>query len=159
MMIKIRPFKKSDADQIAQLYHDTIRQINRADYSEQQVKAWAPDDLHFRDWEKTCSQKHTFVAEEKSKVVGFAELEQNGHIGCFYSHKDYQGQGIGAALFEHLLKEAPALGVHQLTADVSITAKPFFEKIGFEVVEEQQVMLRGETFTNYKISKSLNIVD
>lgn len=156
--MKVRPFKKSDADQIARLYHDTIRQVNRADYSDQQVKAWAPDDLHFRDWEKTCPQKNTFVAEEKSKVVGFAELEHSGHIGCFYSHKDYQGQGIGAALFEHLEKEARVLGVQELTADVSITAKPFFEKLGFEAIAKQQVMVRGETFINYRMSKSLDSV-
>lgn len=108
--MKIRPFKKSDADQIARLYHDTIRQINRADYSEQQVKAWAPDDLHFRDWEKTCSQKYTIVAEEDSKVIGFAELEHSGHIGFFYSHKDYQGQGIGAALYKYLKKSLGSRG-------------------------------------------------
>jgi len=43
---------------------------------------------------------------------------------------------------------------HLLTA-ASITAKPFFEKMGFSVVQEQSVSRRGETLTNYLMEKFL----
>ncbi|NBC65710.1 MAG: hypothetical protein GVY07_08680 [Bacteroidetes bacterium] len=47
--MKIRRFQPSDTNQIAQLFHETIRSVNLGDYSEKQVKAWAPDDIYFRN--------------------------------------------------------------------------------------------------------------
>lgn len=156
--MKIRLFKKSDILQIAQLFHDTIRHVNSKDYSKGQVKAWAPDDIYFRDWEKECVQKITFVAEKQKVISGFAELEMDGCIDCFYCHKDFQGQGIGKLLFQTLEDKAKKLGLKELTAEVSITAKPFFTKMGFSVQKKQTVLTRGETFINYKMQKVLKSV-
>lgn len=153
--MKIRPFKISDIPQIAQLFHDTIRAINIKDYSEDQVKAWAPDNIYFRDWEKECSQKFTFVAEDHNVITGFAELEENGYIDCFYCHKDFQGQGTGKLLFETIQDKAKELGLDRIYAEVSITAKPFFTKMGFSVQKKQTVHTRGESFTNYRMQKIL----
>ncbi len=36
-------------------------------------------------------------------------------------------------------------------AEVSITARPFFEKQGFIVTKEQTVLLEGVSLTNYKM--------
>ena len=153
--MKIRKFKISDVDQIAQLFHDTIRQVNIKDYSEQQVKAWAPDDIFFRDWDKVCSQKYTFVAEDDGIITGFAELETDGHIDCFYCHKDFQQQGIGKSLFRRLEEKAEELQHARMYAEVSITAKPFFLKMGFSVLKQQEIATRGEKFTNYIMEKYL----
>jgi putative acetyltransferase len=49
-VIEIRLFEVQDAEQIAQLFHETVREINIHDYSSNQVRAWAPDDIYFRNW-------------------------------------------------------------------------------------------------------------
>lgn len=41
----------------------------------------------------------------------------------------------------------------RLTSEVSITAKPFFEKQGFQVDEEQKRKANQMCLTNYKMSK------
>ena len=56
--MKIRRFQLSDAEQIAQLFHNTIRSVNLGDYTEEQLKAWAPDDIHFRDWPASLCPDH-----------------------------------------------------------------------------------------------------
>lgn len=152
-MINIRRFKSSDTNQIAQLFHDTIRSVNRKDYSEEQVKAWAPDDIHFRDWEEKCLSKYTLVTEINGTIIGFAQLEDNGHIDCFYCHRDYQGQGVGSMLYKSLEKRAYSIGVSKFFVEVSITAKPFFEKMGFSLIQKQTVTVRGVKLTNYKMEK------
>lgn len=154
-MIKPRQFQSSDVNQIAQLFHDTIRTVNLGDYTEQQVKAWAPDDIHFRDWEAKCSSTYTMVAESEGVIAGFAKLEAHGHIDCFYCHKDLQGQGIGKLLFNEIEKEARKQGLTTLFVEASITAKPFFEKMGFSVIKEQIVKTRGVEFTNFRMKKYL----
>ena len=153
--MKIRPFRKSDADAVARLFQDTVREVNRADYTEAQVRAWAPDDRHFRDWAEVCSSRFTFVAEEEGSIRGFAELEENGHVDCFYVHKEYQRVGVDSRLYQALEEKARELGLSSLYTEASITAKPFFQSRGFTVLKEQLVETRGELLTNLVMEKAL----
>lgn len=154
--MQIRLFRPQDTDQIAQLFHQTVHEINRRDYSSNQCLAWSPKDIYFRDWEKVCSSRYTFVAEIKDAIVGFGELEANGHIDCFYCHKDYQRCGVGSKIYQAMEKKAIELGFQRLFTEASMTAKPFFQHLGFVVIIEQQVSCRGETFTNYAMEKFLS---
>lgn len=153
--MEIRLFRLEDAEQVAQLFHETVREVNCRDYSEKQVHAWAPDDIHFRNWEKTCAQRFTYVADQAGVIVGFGELEVNGHISCFYCHKNYQRCGVGSQIYQAIEAKAIAFGLDDLVTEASITARPFFERMGFFLLKEQQVLCRGEIFTNYAMKKSL----
>lgn len=155
MKMKIRLFHELDAEQIAQLFHETVREINIRNYSSNQVKAWAPDDIHFRNWAKVCSERLTYVADDQGVIAGFGELELSGHIDCFYCHKNYQRMGVGRKIYCAIEAKAHELGIHRLYTEASITAKPFFLHMGFEIIREQQVERRGETFVNYSMEKFL----
>ncbi len=48
------------------------------------------------------------------------------------------------------------LGMNHLITEASITAKPFFQRMGFSIVKEQEVICRGEIFINYVMEKSLD---
>lgn len=151
----IRLFQEQDSEQIAQLFHDTIREVNIRDYLPAQVQAWAPDDLYFTDWTENCTSNFTYVAEEESKIIGFAQLETDGHIDCFYCHKEYQRCGVGTRLYRAIEAKALELKIERLFVEVSITARAFFKSRGFAVVKEQQVACRGEKLTNFVMEKSL----
>jgi putative acetyltransferase len=153
--VNIRLFKNQDAEQIARLFHETVRGINIRDYSIAQVAAWAPENIHFKDWEKICLSRFTYVADDEGVIAGFGELEASGHIDCFYCHKNYQRCGVGRQIYQAIEAKAFDLGVQYLTTEASITAKPFFQHMGFAIVKEQQVTCRGEIFINYVMKKSL----
>lgn len=154
-MIEIRLFETQDAEQIAQLFHETVRQVNVRDYSSNQVRAWAPDDIHFRNWVEVCSNRFTYVADDQGVIAGFGELEPNGHIDCFYCHKNYQRCGVGRQIYRAIEAKAVELSVGRLFTEASITAKPFFQRMGFSVVKEQEVTRWSETFINYAMEKLL----
>jgi putative acetyltransferase len=155
MAIEIRLFEARDAEQIARLFHETVREVNICDYSSNQVRAWAPDDLHFRNWVEVCSNRFTYVADDAGAIAGFGELEPNGHIDCFYCHKNYQRCGVGRQIYRAIEAKAVELSVSRLFTEASITAKPFFQHMGFSVVKEQRVTRRGETFINFAMEKLL----
>ncbi len=125
------------------------------DYSNNQVQAWAPDNIDFRDWAKTCSERFTYVADDRGAIAGFGELESNGHIDCFYCHKNYLRMGVGSKIYAAIEAKAEELGINRLYVEASITAKPFFLKKGFSIIRKQQVERRGETFVNYVMEKFL----
>lgn len=154
-MITIRPFVAADAESIARLFHETVREINSRDYSPSQIQAWAPDDLNFRDWANRDQGRWVYVADDRGAIAGFCELEPNGHIDCFYCHKNYQGRGVGRQLYQTLEAQAINRSIHRLFVEASITAKPFFQKMGFQLLREQTVTVRGQRFVNYAMAKAI----
>lgn len=51
------------------------------------------------------------------------------------------------------LKTSKRYGVKRFYADVSMTAKPFFQHYGFAVVRQQQKEVRGVVLTNFLMEK------
>ena len=47
-------------------------------------------------------------------------------------------------------------GAGKITSEVSITARPFFEKHGYKVVKEQKAKANRLYLTNYVMKKELN---
>ncbi len=156
MGIKIitRQYTSDDAQDLANIYYNTIHNINSQDYSEEQVNEWAPSSsLELTGWKKKWENIIPLVALLDNKIVGFAEFESNGHIDCFYVHHEHQGQGVGSSLMNAIFNKANTLQLKRLFAEVSITAKPFFESKGFKVLKQQSVNIRGTALTNYIMEK------
>ena len=148
--ILLRAYRHEDADALAAIYYHTIHLVNTRDYTAEQVEAWAP--IYTQDakhWLPKWANQPPIVATHHEKVVGFAELERNGHIDCFYVHHEAQGLGVGSGLMAEIIKESEHAGVSRLFSEVSITAKPFFEHKGFKVVKEQTVNIRGMALINF----------
>lgn len=154
--IAIRTYSPEDAQALANIYYHTIHRINAQDYTEEQVNAWAPESsLDGERWKKKFERTKPFVATAEGLIVGFAEFEPDGHIDCFYCHHDWIGRGVGTALLKAIYKQARHQGIGRLFSEVSVTAKPFFERQGFNTVDEQTVVRSGIELTNYKMEKFL----
>src|SRR4028118_2047602 len=95
--IKIRDYNVDDALQIVRLFYDTVCSVNRADYSEEQVRAWAPGVPDPEEWHARMADRRTLVAEDGGAVVGFAELDGDGGRGVLLVRGGCAGGG-GAAL-------------------------------------------------------------
>ena len=102
---QIRAYQAGDASAIAQLVYETVRSENQADYSEEQLDAWAPVVPDQQVWHARMSEpgRRTLVAEEDDEVVGFAELEHDGHLDMLYLRGDAVGRGVGRRLYEAIL--------------------------------------------------------
>lgn len=120
--------------------------MNRADYSEEQLDAWACGSVNLAAWDRSFLEHETMVAERNGQIVGFGDLRADGYLDRLYVHKDAQRQGIAAAICDMLERSA---GTKILSTHASITARGFFEKRGYKVVREQQVERCGVKMINY----------
>jgi putative acetyltransferase len=151
----LRPYRENDAREIAELFHDTVHSINSRDYTREQLSVWAPHEIDYEHWERRLSRKRPIVAEMNEKIVGFAELDPDGHIDCFYVHKDYQRRKIGQQMLDRLTGSAKARAIRRLYAEVSMTAVPFFEKNGFRMIRGNTILKDGVQLGNYVMEKLL----
>ncbi len=155
--MKIRTYEIGDTEAIIQLFYDTVHEVNIRDYTQEQVDTWAPTNMDTDFWADSLRRKYTYVAEEGTEIIGFGELEDNGHIDRFYCHKDFQGKGVGSQLLQQIESKAWSLGIQRLFVEASITAKPFFEKRGFITIRQQEVERRGQTFINFVMEKTRSL--
>ncbi len=151
--VQVRSAQRSDSAALAQLFYDTVHSMNCQDYSQSQLEAWAPSLKDPLCWWPQYKSQWTFVAELNAKIVGFCELDLDGHIGCFYCHYQHQRQGVGSALFRTIERIALDNSLTELEAEVSITARPFFEHRDFYVVRSQQVERNGVPLCNFFMKK------
>ncbi len=154
--VSVRDYRPDDVQALANIYFNTIHKINIQHYTEEQVDVWAPtSSLETEGWAKKFSRTKPIIATVGDKIVGFAEFEPNGHIDCFYCHHEWIGKGVGSALMKEILQRAKNSHIHLIFAEVSITAKPFFEKWGFRVITQQTIVRKGIELTNFKMERTL----
>lgn len=161
--MEIRPYKTEDIQEIAELFYETVHTVNAADYTDEQLDAWADGNIDLAAWDRSFQEHMTLVAvitpseaEDKKdvpeQIAGFADMDSTGYLDRLYVHKDFQHCGIASALCDRLEE---AVDAEQITTHASITAKPFFEKRGYRVIWEQQVERKGILLTNYVMEKIL----
>lgn len=146
----LREYESRDCPALAQLFYETVHTVNRRDYTQSQVDAWATGTVDLAAWDASFIAHHTLVAEEDGIILGFADMASDGYLDRLYIHKDHQRRGIATALCNALEAacDAPCFTTH-----ASLTARPFFEKRGYRAVKAQQVERRGVFLTNFVMEK------
>jgi putative acetyltransferase len=145
----IREYLPSDTGELAELFCNTIRVVNAGDYTKEQRKAWAAGAADLEKWSRSFQEHFCLVAMEGHRIIGFGDIDQTGYLDRLYVHKDYQRQGVAAAICSRLEQFVP----DKIVTHASITARPFFEKRGYKVVKEQQVERQGVFLTNFVMEK------
>ena len=101
-----------------------------------------------------------FVAVSNDVVVGY--IHANDYDVIYAPHMknimgvavsaDYQRQGIATAICDWLECHVAA---ECFVTHASITAKPFFEKRGYQTIKEQQIERQGILLPNYVMEKRM----
>ncbi|MCT3761894.1 GNAT family N-acetyltransferase [Elizabethkingia anophelis] len=153
--MEIRVAEKNDLSTIQRMCADTIAAVCSTDYNQDQIEVWISGIENTPHWNDNLLGQYILVAEYDGEITGFISLKDGYYIDYLYIHADYQHQGIAKRLYKAIEEKALLEKQSLLMADVSITAKPFFERIGFKIIRQQQVKLKGIELTNYKMEKSI----
>lgn len=153
-MVTIRRFRPDDAPALWSVYFSAIRETAAKDYSPEQIAAWAPESFDESRWAERMAGIAPFVAERDGAVVGYADVQATGYIDHFFVAGHAGRQGVGSQLMLQIHAHASSGGLTSLFADVSVTARPFFEHWGFAVEQQQSLEVAGVSLTNYRMRKA-----
>lgn len=157
--MELRRYRIEDTEGLQYIYYNTIHNVNKRDYTPEELEAWAPSGPYTGEKKQKDILRFTkinpFVVAENDVPLGFAELEEKGHINCFFVHHEHGGRGIGSMLLNACEQEAKRMGYTRMFAEVSITAKPFFIKKGFRVVKPILCDIQGLNMKYYDMEKEL----
>lgn len=153
--MEFREYKDTDLHAVMDLFYVTVHEVNKNDYSEEQLDAIAPKAANEYHWEKSLEKNHTIVVEEDDKLIAFGNIGKTGYLDRLYVHPDYLRKGIASKLVEELEEYAKKHGSHVINVTSSITSKAFFESKGYAVIEEQINERRGERLLRYLMEKKI----
>ncbi len=133
----IRPFVPADAGECAALIETTLRVTNARDYTPEELAAVirrysAAALLEY------AARRHTIVAcGADGAILGCGAVGPDPALAdacCLYTIfvlPDCQGKGIGRQIVARLEEEARCMGAGRVLLHASVTALPFYRKLGY----------------------------
>ena len=150
--MRIEQFQSCQAEAVSSLIRRNLLEVNSQDYAEDAINSlvayFSPATLLENSQSQTI-----FVATHDGEVVGTASL---GNFGSAESPSYYavtvfvlpelQRQGIGLRLMEAVELKARELGAEKVTLRASITAKGFYQKLGYRFRDDREKLDEHGTY-------------
>jgi putative acetyltransferase len=154
-LLTLRPFRSEDLPALVTLFHDSVHRVAAADYTPEQLNAWAPAEPDMERWRQKLGAEEVIVAELAGEIVGFCSWAADGHLDFLYVHHAYQRKGVASALYSAVERSLCARGIGRIHTQASLTAQPFFTRQGFRIVTQRVVPVRGCALPNAVMEKLL----
>lgn len=133
---KIRFARAGEEAAIHNAHMRSIREVCVKDHGEE-IRGWGYRPLGDR-WVEAIKRGEVWVVEGDGQVNGVGYLRVfekdgviSGHLHALYLTPEVIGKGIGFELAQIMLSRAKQAGVQSITLESSITAKNFYERLGF----------------------------
>lgn len=154
--VEVRPYSDLDVVSTLAIFIAAITETASADYTTEQTQAWAdPDGRDLQRWGSAMAARRSFVATIEDHIVGFSDVGPDGYIDMMFVAPQFLRRGVAWRLVTHGEALAREMKACELSADVSVTARPFFERQGFAVEAEQHTVKRGISLTNFRMRIAL----
>ncbi len=151
----LRPYLPSDLPLLAEIRFAAIEESTGEDYDEAQRRAWASAADDDEGFAQKLEKSLTLVALIGGGPVGFIVLQGKDLIDQLYVHPAVARTGVASALVDAIEKLAASRGTATLVADASDTARPFFEKLGYQAVHRNTIEIDGLWLGNTRMTKTL----
>jgi GNAT superfamily N-acetyltransferase len=130
----IHPARREDAAGISRVNISALRETNAKDYSEAVIarveQSFSP--IAVLD---LLERRLVFVAANGDDIFGTASLDGRV-VSTVFIKPEFQSCGIGRALMAQVERVAIEKGVAVLAVPSSVTAEPFYAKLGFNAVRD-----------------------
>ena len=158
MKFNFRQAHPSDLDAVLALFRAAVLAVPGSDYDEEQRRVWASGSSDYAKWKARIEEQYFLLAEAEEQLCGFASLSAGGYLDLLYVHPDFQKVGLGGMLLRRLIRYAELGGYPELVSDVSATARPVLEHLGFTAGARKERRIAGVEIHNYRMTLLLPVV-
>ncbi|MDX8513733.1 GNAT family N-acetyltransferase [Mesorhizobium captivum] len=132
--LTVRRASDDEADAVSRVIVAALRETNARDYAPDIIarveRSFSPSAMR-----QFFRKRQVFVAIVGNQVVGTASLD-GATVRSVFVDPEFQSRGIGRRLMAEVGEAAWADGVKILTVPSSMTAEPFYSKLGFRAVRD-----------------------
>ncbi len=129
--LQIRSASPADATALSDVIHRAVRTSNAPDYDPAVIElicaSFTPEKIIAQ-----MSERDVFAAMLDAAIVGTVSFGRaKGKLNALFVDPQLHGQGVGARLVRHIEQHAAGAGITVLWLSSSITARPFYERLGY----------------------------
>lgn len=139
--MKILPVQQIEFESAKALVKEVFMQFEAPDYSQEGVDAFMSTALYNDDFMSSLTINGAYEDDELIGVI--ATRNEGNHIALFFVKAEWQGKGVGRALFNSIV-----------TSEMTVNSSPFavkiYENLGFKKTNEEQCV-DGIRFTPMSI--------
>lgn len=151
-----RPYESTDLPGVIEIFTASIRSLAAPYYSPEQIAAWAPVPPDVARWQERLARLHTIVAESAGALAGFASYTDDGYLDFLFTHPAFARRGVATSLYRRVEVALLGVGAPTVTTHASLAARPFFDRHGFQVDDEEWVECRGIYLRRFAMHKQLS---
>jgi putative acetyltransferase len=144
--LQIRKAEPAEASVLGPLVQRSIRASNAADYDPEIIELmcanFEPDKFLER-----MAVRDVFAAVKDGDIIGTVSFSlPQAKLYSLFIEPRFQGSGAGRRLVHHIEQYAAGLGCTDLQLSASITARPFYERLGYETIKFEERIGDGSTW-------------
>ena len=156
MSFFVRRAEHKDAGGIIQAHRRSIRELCAADYTPEQIEAWAGRNFKEELWRATIDKDFVWVVSDASPAIyGFGHLQEKegaAYIAGLYFVPELKGKGFGREIFSLMVAECQKRSLAKLKLHSTKTALAFYQHLGFQALgPETSIRLGGEAIPCYEM--------
>jgi putative acetyltransferase len=158
--VLVRPLLRREAKAFLEVHHAAVRAIAAADYPPEIIEAWAPlpiSDEHVETVLANPEGEIRFVAVVADEILGIgAVVLDRRELRACYVAPHATRRGVGAQIVRRIEQTARDNRLNALWLDSSVTAEPFYARLGYAAVARGvHVLSSGHPMACVKMSRSL----
>lgn len=157
--MQIREALESDLEALVVVFTTAVQALAGGAYTAEQCRAWAPIPPDGEGWCNRLSGLKVLLACEGEQVVGFIGYARSGHVDLLFTAPPFARGGVATALFGAACEDMRRSGAQRLSTEASLAARPFFERQGFTVVGEEEVLRQGVVLRRFRMTGDLRLPD
>jgi N-acetylglutamate synthase-like GNAT family acetyltransferase len=158
----IQPFRSEQAEAVSCLIRRNLREVNSRDYSEKfiedLVEYFSPETLQ----EKASEQYILVAIDDDGRIIGTAALANFGtaEAPTYYAVSvfvlpEWHREGIGTRLMQAIEAQARALQAQRIAVRAAISAKGFYQKLGYVFEDDEEVLDEHAQYRMVKVLSTL----
>jgi putative acetyltransferase len=149
--LQIRMATPAEAPALGALVQRAIRTSSSADYAPAIIEAmcanFEPDKVLER-----MAVRDVFAAVRDGGIIGTVSFSlPRSNLYSLFIEPRVQRGGIGQRLVRHIEQHATGLGCTSLQLSASISARPFYERLGYETITFEERINDGSTWLMRKV--------
>jgi GNAT superfamily N-acetyltransferase len=134
MNLEIKSITRDDKTATIKLVYNVFMQFEASDYSQEGIDTFMKTVLYNNEFYDSLELYGSYI---KNELVGVIATRSNGnHIALFFVKAEYQNQGIGKALFYHVVGNSTK---NEITVNSSPYAVKVYHRFGFVDTDTEQL--------------------
>ena len=144
--LQIRRAEPAEASIIGPLVQRAIRARNAADYDPAIIEMMCANFASDKFLER-MAERDVFAAVKDGNIVGTVSFSPpRAKLYSLFIEPSVQRAGVGRRLVHHIEQHAKGLGCTDLQLSAAITARPFYERLGYDTVKFEERINDGSTW-------------